>query len=84
MRNTRPRLRKPKKAFLETEAGKQLKTKAEELGKDFVSSVEGKVIADTALGGALAAIIATNKELPVPIPEIPLDFIAPGLKAKLT
>jgi hypothetical protein len=76
--------KKTAEAFLETEAGKQLKTKAEELDKDFVSSVEGKVIADTALGGALAAIIATNKELPVPIPEIPLDFIAPGLKAKLT
>jgi hypothetical protein len=71
-------------ALLETETGKQLKAKAEELGKDFVSSVEGKVIAGTALGGALAAIIATNSEVPVPIPEIPLDFIAPGLKAKIT
>ncbi len=76
-------LKKFGEAFLETSTGKELKGKAEELGKDFVSSVEGKVIAGTALGGALAALIAANKELPVPIPEIPLDFIAPGLKAKL-
>lgn len=76
-------LKKFGEAFLETSAGKELKGKAVELGKDFVSSVEGKVIAGTALGGALAALIAANKELPVPIPEIPLDFIAPGLKAKL-
>ena len=76
-------LKKISEAFLETPAGKELKSKAETLGKDFVSSVEGKVIAGTALGGALAALIAANKELPVPIPEIPLDFIAPGLKAKI-
>lgn len=71
-------------ALQETAVGKQLKAKAEELGKEFLSSVEGKVIAGSALGGALAAIIATNSELPVPIPELPLDFIKPGLKAKLT
>jgi hypothetical protein len=71
-------------AVQETPFGKQLKAKAEELGKEFLSSVEGKVVAGSALGGALAAIIATNSELPVPIPELPLDFIRPGLKAKLT
>ena len=76
--------KKTAQAFLRTEAGQQLKTKAEELGKDFLSSVEGKIIAGTALGGGLAALIAANQELPVPIPEIPLDFIAPGLKAELT
>jgi hypothetical protein len=42
------------------------------------------VIAGSALGGALAAIIATNSKLPMQIPELPLDFIAPGLKAKIT
>ncbi|MDQ6623370.1 MAG: DUF4157 domain-containing protein [Verrucomicrobiota bacterium] len=46
--------------------------------------MEGKVVAGSALGGALAAIIATNSELPMQLPELPLDFIAPGLKAKLT
>lgn len=71
-------------ALQETSVGRELKAKAEELGKDFLSSVEGKVVAGSALGGALAAIIATNSELPVGIPEVPLDFIAPGLKAKLT
>ena len=47
--------------------------------------MEGKVIAGSAFGGALAAIIATNSKLPVPIPELRLDFIRPGfLKARLT
>jgi Domain of unknown function (DUF4157) len=71
-------------ALQETGVAKQLKAKAAELGKDFLSSVEGKVIAGGALGGALAGIIATNSELPMQVPELPLDFIAPGLKAKLT
>ncbi len=70
-------------AVQETPFGKQLKAEAEKLGKDFLSSVEGKVIAGSALGGALAAIIATNSKLPVPIPELRLDFIRPGLKARL-
>jgi hypothetical protein len=38
----------------------ELKAKAAAMGKDFLSSIEGKVIAGSALGGALAAIIATN------------------------
>lgn len=71
-------------ALQATEVGKQLKAKAEALGEEFLSSVEGKVIAGSALGGALAAIIATNSELPMQIPDIPLDFIKPGLKARLT
>ena len=76
--------RKIADALQATEVGKQLKARAEALGEEFLSSVEGKVIAGTALGGALAAIIATNSELPVQVPEIPLDFIKPGLKARLT
>ena len=71
-------------ALAETPAAKELKAKAAAMGKDFLSSIEGKVIAGSALGGALAAIIATNSELPMQIPELPLDFIAPGLKAKIT
>ena len=77
-------LKKILDALAETPAAKELKAKATELGKDFLSSVEGKVVAGSALGGALAVIIATNSELPMQIPELPLDFIAPGLKAKLT
>lgn len=71
-------------ALKETAVAKELKAKAAEMGKDFVASVDGKVIVGSALGGALAAIIATNSELPIQIPELPLDFIAPGLKAKIT
>ena len=47
-------------ALQETAIGKQLKAKAEELGKEFLASVEGKVVAGTALGGALAVIVATR------------------------
>jgi hypothetical protein len=71
-------------ALKKTPVAKELQAKAAEMGKDFISSVEGKVIAGSALGGALAAIIATNSKLPMQIPEFPLDFIAPGLKAKIT
>jgi hypothetical protein len=71
-------------ALRATDAGKKLEAQVTQLGKDFVATPEGKAVAGTALAGALAAIIATNKELPVPIPEIPLDWLAPGMKAKLT
>ena len=71
-------------ALKETPVAKQLQAKAAEMGKDFAASVEGKVIIGSSLGGALAAIIATNSKLPMQIPELPLDFIAPGLKAKIT
>jgi hypothetical protein len=77
-------LKKILDALKETAVAKELKAKAAEMGKDFIDSVEGKVIAGSALGGALAAIIATNSELPMQIPELPLDFIAPGLKAQIT
>jgi Domain of unknown function (DUF4157)/Putative peptidoglycan binding domain len=72
-------------ALRATKAGKELEAQAKQLGAQFLDSVEGKVIAGTAVAGALAAALATNADLPdLPIPEIPLDFIAPGLKAKLT
>ena len=42
---------------------KELQAKAAEMGKDFAASVEGKVIIGSLLGGALAAIIATNSKV---------------------
>jgi hypothetical protein len=71
-------------ALRATDAGKKLEAEVIQQGKDFVSTPEGKAVAGTALAGALAAIIATNKELPVQLPEIPLDWLASGFKAKLT
>jgi Domain of unknown function (DUF4157) len=71
-------------ALRQTNAGKQLETEAAKLGKDFLSTLEGKVIASTVVAGVLAAIVATDSELPAQPPEIPLDWIAPGLKGKLT
>src|SRR5687768_5226344 len=72
-------------ALRKTQAGKELEEQASKLGEKFLDSVEGKVITGTAVAGAVAAAVATNADLPdLPIPEIPLDFIKPGLKAKLT
>jgi hypothetical protein len=71
-------------ALLETDVGKELKKKAEELGKDFVSSLSGKVVTGAAAAGALAYIVAKNEELPMQLPEIPLDRLASGLKVSLT
>ena len=36
------------------------------------------------MAGAVATLAATHKELPIGIPEIPLDKIKPGLKMKIT
>jgi hypothetical protein len=71
-------------ALRQTKAGKQLEDEAAQLGKRFVATLEGKVIATAVAGGVLAGLIATDSELPVQLPEIPLDWIAPGLKGKLT
>ncbi len=72
-------------ALRQTKAGKDLEAQAKQLGEKFLDSVEGKVITGAAIAGAVAAAIGTNADLPdLPIPEIPLDFIKSGLKAKLT
>jgi hypothetical protein len=76
--------KKTGEAFLETGVGKDLKKQAETLGKDFVSSLSGKVITGAAAAGAVGYIVAKNSELPVGIPEIPLDSLAAGLKLKIT
>jgi hypothetical protein len=71
-------------AFLETGPGKEIKQKAEKLGDAFISTLPGKIITGSAITGAVAALAATHKELPIGIPEIPLDKIQPGLKMKIT
>lgn len=76
--------KKAGEAFLETDVGKELKKKAETLGKDFIASLSGKIMTGAAVTGAVTAVIATNSELPIGIPEIPLDSLHPGLKLKLT
>ncbi|HLI62905.1 MAG TPA: hypothetical protein VKV05_05870, partial [Terriglobales bacterium] len=75
---------KTAEALRKTKIGKELEEKATELGKDFVSTLEGKVIAGTAVAGALAGLIATDTPLPVQPPEIPLDWLRTGLKGKLS
>jgi len=71
-------------AFLETEPGKEIKKQASELGEKFVSSLAGKVVAGSAIAGALGYIVAKNKELPMQLPEIPLDKVKPGLRMRVT
>ena len=71
-------------AFLETPPGKEITKKAEELGDAFISTLPGKIITGAAVTGAIATLAATHKELPIGIPEIPLDKIRPGLKMKIT
>jgi hypothetical protein len=76
--------KKAGEAFLETPVGKDIKKQAEDLGKDFVSGLAGKIITGTAAAGVLSYIIAKNKELPVGVPDIPLDIVRPGLKLGIT
>ncbi|MEP7272297.1 MAG: DUF4157 domain-containing protein [Acidobacteriota bacterium] len=71
-------------AFLETPPGKEIVSKAEKLGDEFISTLHGKVITGAAITGAVAALAATHKELPIGIPEIPLDQIKQGLTMKIT
>jgi len=42
-----------------------------------------KGLTGAAAAGALSFIVARNKELPAQIPDIPLDTVAPGLKASI-
>lgn len=76
--------KKAGEAFLETAPGKEITEKAEKLGDAFVSTLPGKVITGAAITGAVAALAATHKELPIGIPDIPLDKVRPGLTLKIT
>ncbi|WP_297324639.1 DUF4157 domain-containing protein [Nitrosomonas sp.] len=86
-------LEKLGEAFLETPLGKQLLEKIKQdalvkgaitLGKDIISTWPGKIYTGEAAIITVAALAATHKELPVQIPEIPLDILTPGLSVKLT
>jgi hypothetical protein len=76
--------KKTGEAFLETDVGKDIKKKAEDLGKDFVSGLAGKIITGAAAAGVVSYLVAKNAELPVGIPDIPLDAVRPGLKVGIT
>ncbi len=80
-------------AFLATPVGKQLIERlkqdalvkgATQIGKDFIATWPGRIITGAAATGAIATLAATHKELPMQIPEIPLDVVTPGLSIKLT
>ena len=75
--------KKAGEAFLKTEPGKQIEKKGKELGEAFISTLPGKIVTGAAAAGAIAAIAATNSELPMQVPEIPLDKITPGLSMKI-
>jgi hypothetical protein len=82
-------LKKTGEAVLETKPVKVLKQKILEDPRvktvtDAVTSPVGLTVGGVALAGGLAGLAAAGKELPVQIPEIPLDTITPGLSAKVT
>ena len=82
-------LEKTKEAALETPQAKALKEKvlADPLVKtvkDAVTSTPGLIVSGAALAGGVGALAATGKELPIQLPEIPLDKITPGLSGKVT
>jgi len=70
-------------AFLKTDLGRDIKDKALKQGKDFISTLRGKIITGAAAAAVVSTLAATNSKLPMQVPEIPLDFITPGLKVKL-
>ena len=74
-------------AFLETAPGRELKEKAEKLGEAFIATLPGKILTGSAITGAVTALAATHQELPIGIPEIPLDKVSDrlqGWKLKIT
>ncbi|MBP1468346.1 DUF4157 domain-containing protein, partial [Candidatus Chloroploca sp. M-50] len=71
-------------AFLATSLGKELTSKAEELGKEFIATLPSMIVSSTIAAGTLAAMALRNEELPVKRLAIPLPQIAPGLKVRLT
>lgn len=75
-------------AFLKTDVGKQVTDAASKdpLVKgatDFLDTIPGKVVAGAAAVGAVSALAAEHKGLPVQIPAIPLDKVKPGLSVKI-
>ena len=76
-------------AFLATEAGRQVVQMIEgnplvKGATDFATTPAGIVVTGSAALGALAALAATHKPLPVQIPSVPLDRLYPGLSLKIT
>ena len=77
--------KKAAEAFMKTDAGKKLLQAVEsdplvKSAKDLATTLPGIVIIGTAATGAVAALAAEHKALPMQVPAIPLDFISPKLK----
>lgn len=69
-------------AFLKTPLGKQITDAAEKLGAEFIATLPGKVITGAVVAGSLAELAREHKGLLFQPPAVPLDFLAPGLKAQ--
>ncbi|HEX5800131.1 MAG TPA: DUF4157 domain-containing protein, partial [Gaiellaceae bacterium] len=70
------------KAAMKTPEGQALKKKV--LSHPVVKPFTSPAVLVTAIGGGVGALAATGKELPIQPPEIPLDFIKPGLAGEVT
>ncbi len=77
---TKEALKKTGEAFLKTAPGKAIVEK----GKEVATTLPSTVITGTAAVGAVSALIATNKALPIQAPAIPLDRLHPGLSMRIT
>jgi hypothetical protein len=77
--------KKAAEAFMQTDAGKKLLQAVEsdplvKDAKDLVTTLPGILITGTAAAGAVSALAAAHKALPMQVPAIPLDSISPKLK----
>lgn len=75
-------------AFIGTPTGKQLlqMLQGDPLvhgATDFVTTPAGIVVAGSTALGAVTALAATHKSLPLQIPKIPLDKFVPGMSVKI-
>jgi hypothetical protein len=87
--STADMLGKLAEAFLATSAARRVMQMIEgdpavKGAADFVGTPAGFVVTGTAALGAVAALAAAHKPLPVQIPSVPLDKLYPGLSLKIT
>jgi len=76
-------------ALMATPAGKDILQKIKDNpavkgAADFAGTPAGIIVSGSAAIGAVSALAAAHKPLPLQIPKIPLDFVHPGLGVKIT
>src|SRR5262245_13771669 len=67
------------RAIIETIEADPLVQTVKDAGEKFVGTTPGKVVVGASAVGAVAALAATHKPLPIGIPEVPLETVSPKL-----